>query len=112
MLQTGRLGFCVIGLAAVACCRYKWRWAKDSAGRRSLLSAAVNALDKQLGPEKVQVRDRAASILQGGNSSSAGEQAYCRVTKEQRKGASILHGFTAAALGVKSSSAGCQKQQC
>lgn len=57
--------------AAVACRRYKWRWAKDSQGRRSLLSAAVNALDKQLGPEKVQVRRRAASILKGVKSSSA-----------------------------------------
>jgi hypothetical protein len=35
--------------------RYKWRWCKDNAAHCALLSAAINALDKQLGPDMVEV---------------------------------------------------------
>lgn len=60
--RAGRAGVTVpmppVGVAASSSdFRYKYRWAKDSAGRRKLLHAAVNALDKQLGPEMVKVRE-------------------------------------------------------
>lgn len=35
--------------------RYKYRWAKDGPARHKLVEAAVNALDKQLGPNFVKV---------------------------------------------------------
>jgi len=59
--RAGRAGVTVpmppVGVAASSAdFRYKIRWAKDAAGRRKLISAAINALDKQLGPNMVKVR--------------------------------------------------------